>query len=152
MALRTTFIVGFPNETEDHFQELLEFVSAGHFLHVGVFSYSHEDNIRSAKLGDPVPNSLKRERRKQLMEAQQKVSSGRNKSWIGKQFKVLVDGLSEESDLLLQGRSEFQGPDVDGSEFILMMVTARPGTFQYMLKYTESLRLMIWLDELSDLV
>jgi len=128
LAWRTTFIVGFPTETEDHFQELLEFVSAGHFMHVGVFSYSHEDNIRSAKWGDPVPNSLKQERRKQLMEAQQKVSSGRNKSWIGKQLKVLVDGLSEESDLLLQGRSEFQGPDVDGLVYI-NDGTARPGTF-----------------------
>ena len=128
LAWRTTFIVGFPTETEDHFQELLEFVSAGHFMHVGVFSYSHEDNIRSAKLGDPVPNSLKQERRKQLMEAQQKVSSGRNKSWIGKQLKVLVDGLSEESDLLLQGRSEFQGPDVDGLIYI-NEGEARPGTF-----------------------
>lgn len=128
LAWRTTFIVGFPTETEDHFQELLEFVSEGHFLHVGVFSYSHEDNIRSAKLGDPVPNSLKQERRKQLMEAQQKISSGRNKSWIGKQLKVLVDGLSEESDLLLQGRSEFQGPDVDGLIYI-NEGEARPGTF-----------------------
>jgi ribosomal protein S12 methylthiotransferase len=62
------------------------------------------------------------------MEAQQKVSSGRNKSWIGKQLKVLVDGLSEESDLLLQGRSEFQGPDVDGLVYI-NDGTARPGTF-----------------------
>ena len=128
LAWRTTFIVGFPTETEDHFQELLEFVSAGHFMHVGVFSYSHEDNIRSGKWGDPVPNSLKQERRKQLMEAQQKVSSSRNKSWIGKQLKVLVDGLSEESDLLLQGRSEFQGPDVDGLVYI-NDGTARPGTF-----------------------
>mgnify|MGYP003322007485 FL=1 len=79
-------------------------------------------------MGDPVPNSLKRERRKQLMEAQQKVSSRRNKSWIGKQLKVLVDGLSEESDLLLQGRSEFQGPDVDGLIYI-NEGEARPGTF-----------------------
>ena len=79
-------------------------------------------------MGDPVPNSLERERRKQLMEAQQKVCSGRNKSCIGKQFKVLVDGLSEESDLLLQGRSEFQGPDVDGLIYI-NEGEARPGTF-----------------------
>jgi len=128
VACRTTFIVGFPTETEDHFQELLDFVSAGYFQHVGVFSYSHEDNIRSAKWGDPVPNSLKYERRKQLLEAQQKVSSSRNKSWIGKQLKVLVDGLSEESDLLLQGRSEFQGPDVDGLVYI-NEGEARPGTF-----------------------
>ena len=128
LAWRTTFIVGFPTETEEHFQELLEFVSAGHFQHIGVFAYSHEDNIRSAKWGDPVTNSLKHERRKQLMEAQQKVSSSRNKSLIGKKLKVLVDGFSEESDLLLQGRSEFQGPDVDGLVYI-NQGEARPGTF-----------------------
>ena len=127
-AWRTTFIVGFPTETEENFEEMLEFVSEGHFQHVGVFSYSHEDNIRSAKWGDPVPNALKNERRNRLMEAQQKVSSHRNKNYIGKKMKVLLDGISEESDLLLQGRSEFQGPDVDGLVYI-NEGTARPGTF-----------------------
>ena len=127
-AWRTTFIVGFPTETEENFEELLEFVSEGHFQHVGVFSYSHEDNIRSAKWGDPIPNVLKNERRKRLMEAQQKVSSLKNKNYIGREIKVLVDGISSESDLLLQGRSEFQGPDVDGLVYI-NEGTARPGTF-----------------------
>ena len=127
-AWRTTFIVGFPTETEENFEELLEFVSAGHFLHVGVFSYSHEDNIRSAKWGDPIPNTLKHERRKRLMEAQQKVSSLRNNNYISRKIKVLMDGISQESDLLLQGRSEFQGPDVDGLVYI-NEGTARPGTF-----------------------
>ena len=128
LAWRTTFIVGFPTETEERFQELLEFVSAGHFQHVGVFLYSHEDNIRSAKWGDPVPNALKHERRNQLMEAQQKVSIQKNESWIGEKMKVLVDGVSAESDLLLQGRSEYQGPEVDGLVYI-NEGTARPGTF-----------------------
>lgn len=127
-AWRTTFIVGFPTETEENFEELLDFVSAGHFQHVGVFSYSHEDNIRSAKWGDPIPNALKHERRKRLMEAQQKVSTLRNNNYIGRKIKVLVDGISEESDLLLQGRSEFQGPDVDGLVYI-NEGNARPGTF-----------------------
>ena len=128
LAWRTTFIVGFPTETEERFQELLEFVSAGHFQHVGVFLYSHEDNIRSAKWGDPVPNALKHERRNQLMEAQQKVSIQKNESWIGEKMKVLVDGVSAESDLPLQGRSEYQGPEVDGLVYI-NEGTARPGTF-----------------------
>ena len=128
-AWRTTFIVGFPTETEENFEELLEFVSTGHFQHVGVFSYSHEDNIRSAKWGDPIPNALKHERRNKLMEAQQQVSCQRNKDYIGKKMKVLVDGISEESELLLQGRSEFQGPEVDGLVYI-NEGTARPGTFQ----------------------
>ena len=128
LAWRTTFMVGFPTETEESFKELLEFVSEGHFQHVGVFSYSHEDNIRSAKLGDPVPNALKHERRNQLMEAQQKVIIQKNETWIGEKMKVLVDGFSTESDLLLQGRSEYQGPEVDGLVYI-NEGTACPGTF-----------------------
>ena len=117
-AWRTTFIVGFPNESEEAFKELLEFVSEGHFQHVGIFMYSHEDNIRSAKYGDPIPNQVKRERKNQLMEAQQKISFQKNKEFIGKKIKVLVDGVSNETDLLLQSRSEFQGPEVDGVVYI----------------------------------
>ena len=135
-AWRTTFIVGFPTETEENFEELLEFVSAGHFQHIGVFSYSHEDNIRSAKWGDPIPNALKHERRNKIMEAQQKVSAERNKTYIGKKLKVLVDGVSEESDLLLQGRNEFQGPEVDGL-VLINEGNARPGTF-HEVEITES--------------
>jgi len=127
-AWRTTFIVGFPNETEEAFQELLEFVEEGHFQHVGIFMYSHEDNIRSAKLGDPIPNIVKRERKNQLMEVQQKISFRKNKGYIGKKIKVLVDGVSKESDLLLQSRSEFQGPDVDGIVYI-NKGDANPGNF-----------------------
>jgi len=127
-AWRTTFIVGFPTETEESFQELLEFVSEGHFQHVGVFTYSHEDNIRSAKWGDPIPNSVKRERRNRLMEVQQKISHKRNKEYIGKKLKVLVNGTSKETEFLLESRSEFQGPDVDGLIYI-NEGKANPGTF-----------------------
>jgi len=125
---RTTFIVGFPTETEESFQELLEFVSEGHFHHVGVFTYSHEDNIRSAKWGDPIPNSIKRERRIRLMETQQKISHQRNKEYIGKKLKVLVNGFSKETEFLLDSRSEFQGPDVDGLVYI-NKGKGTPGTF-----------------------
>jgi len=133
---RTTFIVGFPTETEESFQELLEFVSEGHFQHVGVFTYSHEDNIRSAKWGDPIPNSLKRERRKKIMEAQQKISHQRNKTYIGKILKVLVNGFSNETDFLMDSRSEFQGPDVDGLIYI-NEGKVNPGTF-HNVKITEA--------------
>tara|TARA_B100000686_G_C16652213_1_gene896200 strand:+ start:126 stop:980 length:855 start_codon:yes stop_codon:yes gene_type:complete len=125
---RTTFIVGFPTETEKTFQELLDFISEGHFQHVGIFTYSHEENIRSSKWGDPIPNSVKRERRNLLMEAQQKVSFQRNKKYIGKKMKVLIDGISKETDLLLESRTEFQGPDVDGLVYI-NEGTANPGSF-----------------------
>ncbi|MDH5752498.1 MAG: 30S ribosomal protein S12 methylthiotransferase RimO [Deltaproteobacteria bacterium] len=128
LALRTTFIVGFPTETEEDFAELLEFVREGWFEHVGVFAYSHEDNIRSARLGDPVPARVKRQRRKALLEAQQEIASARNAARVGQVFRVLVEGPSAETDLLLQGRAEFQGPEVDGVVYI-NEGTAQSGQF-----------------------
>lgn len=118
IALRSTFIVGFPTETDESFEELYNFVAEGHFQHLGVFLYSHEDNIVSARWGDPVPAELKRERKERLMELQQSISLRKNEELIGKRLKVLVDGVSDESELLLQGRSEFQGPEVDGLVYI----------------------------------
>ncbi|MGK0288747.1 MAG: ribosomal protein S12 methylthiotransferase [bacterium] len=114
LSFRTTFIVGFPNETEKDFQELLSFVQKGYFEHIGVFSYSHEDNIASNVMGDLVPDEVKEERRAVLMEAQKQILEKKNQSRIGKTYQVLVEGLSSESDLLLQGRTQYQGIDVDG--------------------------------------
>ena len=128
VAWRTTFIVGFPTETEEHFEELLGFVEQARFHHVGVFPYSHEDNIRSSKWGDPVPNRVKHERRKQLMALQQRISQENLEQYVGQTIRVLVDGYSEETDLLLQGRAAFQGPEVDGLVYINDGI-ARPGTF-----------------------
>ena len=118
MAIRTTFITGFPTETETDFEQLRDFVQEGWFDHVGVFSYSHEDNIHAARYGDPVPNQVKRARRKALLAAQQAVSQRRNQARVGQQLEVLVEGVSTESDLLLQGRTMFQGPEVDGITLI----------------------------------
>ncbi len=117
-AWRTTLMVGFPTETQAHFEELANFVSAGYFQHLGVFCYSHEENIRSSKWGDAVPAEVKNERRSRLMEIQQRISLERNRSVIGETLKVLVDGPSEETELLLEGRTEFQGPEVDGVVYI----------------------------------
>ncbi|MDH4120139.1 MAG: 30S ribosomal protein S12 methylthiotransferase RimO [Deltaproteobacteria bacterium] len=128
-ALRTTFITGFPTETEADFERLLAFVKEGWFDHVGVFTYSHEDNIPSARLGDPVPPAVKERRRKELMAAQEQVSTARNQSRVGSTLKVLVEGVSEESELLLQGRAAFQGPEVDGV-VLINDGTAVPGTFR----------------------
>ncbi|MBI4083704.1 MAG: 30S ribosomal protein S12 methylthiotransferase RimO [Candidatus Lambdaproteobacteria bacterium] len=114
LALRTTFIVGFPTESEADFQRLLGFVEEGGFEHVGVFTYSHEDNIRSSRFGDPVPARIKRLRKKALLEAQQRVAARRNAARVGQLLEVLVEGVSAETELLLQGRARFQGPEVDG--------------------------------------
>ena len=118
LALRTTFITGFPSETGADFERLLAFVREGWFDHVGVFAYSHEDNIKSARFGDPIPNLEKRRRRKALLAAQQRVAAARNAERVGSILPVLVEGTSEETDLLLQGRAAFQGPEVDGVTYI----------------------------------
>ena len=118
VAWRSTFIVGFPTEREEDFDELVQFVKEGHFQHVGVFLYSDEDNIRSSKYGDPVPHALKEERRERLMELQQEVSLKHNRAQIGTVQKVLVEGYSTDTDLLLEGRSQYQGPEVDGTVYI----------------------------------
>jgi ribosomal protein S12 methylthiotransferase len=114
LALRTTFITGFPTETEDDFKRLKAFVAEGWFDHVGVFAYSHEDNIKSGKFGDPIPARVKRLRRKALLGVQQRVAAQRNAARIGQVLPVLVEGPSAETELLLQGRAAFQGPEVDG--------------------------------------
>ena len=108
--------------------ELCDFVAEGHFQHLGVFTYSDEDNIRSAKWGDPIPNKEKRRRKNHFMEIQQSASLMKNQNYVGKRLKVLVDGIAEETDLLLQGRSEYQGPEVDGLVYI-NEGEGRPGTF-----------------------
>ena len=114
VVLRTTFIVGFPTETAKDFAELLRFIKKEYFYHMGVFTYSHEDNIKSAKFGDVIVEGLKIERRNLLMETQQGISLKKNKSMIGQIQKVLVEGIYEETDLLLKGRNKYQGAEVDG--------------------------------------
>lgn len=118
VAWRTTFIVGFPTETEKDYEELVEFVSEGHFQHLGIFLYSDEDNIRSSRYGDPVPHAVKEERKNRLMEIQQKISMEHNQKMVGSVQQVLVGGFSPETDLLLEGRNQFQGPEVDGVVYI----------------------------------
>jgi ribosomal protein S12 methylthiotransferase len=118
ISLRTTFIVGFPGETEEDFNDLEAFVSEGHFSNVGVFTFSPEEEVPASKLSDQIDEKVKQERRERLMLAQQKVLEKRGETLIGKQCKVLVDGFHEETDLLLVGRTENQAPEVDGTIII----------------------------------
>ncbi|HZN03977.1 MAG TPA: 30S ribosomal protein S12 methylthiotransferase RimO [Candidatus Polarisedimenticolia bacterium] len=115
VALRTTFIVGFPGETEAQFQTLLEFVRAARFDRVGAFTYSEEKGTHAAALPDDVPPGVKEERRARLMEAQAGVAEERHRRLVGRTIEVLVEGPHEESDLLLSGRSEGQAPEIDGT-------------------------------------
>jgi len=114
IALRTTFIVGFPGETEEQFETLCRFVRDAGFDHAGVFTYSEEKGTPAAALPDDVPEAVKEERRSRLMAIQEVVAARRNRDLVGRTLEVLVDGAHEESDLLLVGRTESQAPEIDG--------------------------------------
>ncbi len=118
VALRTTLIVGFPGETDEDFAELEAFVADTAFDHVGVFTYSHEEGTRAFDLPDDVPASVKRKRRNALMARQKAIVTRAQKSRIGSEVKVLVDGPSPEHDLVLQGRLEGQAPEIDPVVFL----------------------------------
>lgn len=120
LTLRTTFIVGFPGETREQFDKLLKFVAEGHFERVGVFRYSREEGTVAAQLPEQVPAQTKTSRYKRLMKAQARVSFQKNRALIDQIEEVLVEGYSDETDLLLKGRSRRQAPDIDG----LCLITA----------------------------
>ena len=128
LVLRTTFIVGHPGETDEAFAALRDFIAETRFDHVGVFTYSHEQGTVSALLPHRVPASVANERQQELMLLQQEISRERNRAMVGQELEVLVEGLSDESDLLLQGRWYGQAPGIDGSVY-LTDGTARPGDF-----------------------
>jgi ribosomal protein S12 methylthiotransferase len=113
VTLRTTFIVGFPGETEAEFEELEAFVEDTGFDHIGVFTYSHEEGTRAHAMADDVPAATKRRRRERIMSRQQRIVAARQAALVGTDVRVLVDGPSAEHELVLQGRLEGQAPDID---------------------------------------
>lgn len=110
IAIRTTFLVGFPGETEEEFGDLCEFVEDMQFERVGVFKYSHEENTIAFDVADDVPAEIKNERANHLMEIQQQVALEKNETLVGKRFKVLFD--RKEGEFFI-GRTEFDSPEVD---------------------------------------
>ena len=118
VAVRTTFIVGFPGEREEDFQELLDFVKAVEFDRVGVFTYSDEENSPAFELDEKVDTAIARKRERLLMTEQSRISRRRNRRLVGSRVRVLLEGTSRESDLLLEGRMESQAPEIDGSVLI----------------------------------
>jgi ribosomal protein S12 methylthiotransferase len=112
-ALRTTFIVGFPGETEADFAELQDFVRTMAFDHVGVFTYSHEEGTSAHALADDVPARTKRQRQTALMKLQRTIVAARQKARVGTSVRLVVDGPSSEHDLVLRARLEGQAPDID---------------------------------------
>jgi ribosomal protein S12 methylthiotransferase len=151
VAIRTTFIVGFPGETEEQFENLLRFVEQAQFDRVGAFEYSTEDGTPSADLPGRVPSRVKRARKDRLMRLQQEISLARNRSWIGREMEVLVEQCgstgareygSEGEDnpsatpthphthtpTQVFGRSFRDAPEVDGQVFVTG-TDAKPGDF-----------------------
>ncbi len=114
IAIRTTFIVGYPGETEEDFEELIEFVRNCEFDNVGVFTYSDEEGTPAFELGEKVGPKIAKERRSKLMKEQARISRKKNEEKIGKTFNVMFEGTSRESDLLWQGRLEGQAQEIDG--------------------------------------
>ncbi len=115
MVLRTTFIVGYPGETDKEFQELCDFVEEIKFEKMGTFTYSQEENTGSYNLGDPVPDEIKKARQSRLMEIQREISAEKNRELIGSKLKILVESL--EGDFYV-GRSYRDAPEVDGEVLI----------------------------------
>jgi ribosomal protein S12 methylthiotransferase len=118
LVFRTAFILGHPGETDAEFEELLEFVEWAQFDHVGVFHYSDEPDSHSVTLDDKVSRRVAKQRARKLMSVQRKISRSKNRARVGQHLEVLVEGPSEESELVMVGRHAGQAPEIDGSVFL----------------------------------
>jgi len=118
VTLRSSFIVGFPGETEKEFEELCDFVREAQFDWMGAFSYSDQEGARAYDLEKKLPLKEIERRRKRLMQIQKSISKKRKKAWIGKEFDLLLEGTSEETDLLLEGRAPMHAPEIDGKVLV----------------------------------
>jgi ribosomal protein S12 methylthiotransferase len=128
VALRTSFIVGFPGESSEDFDTLLGFVREAEFDHVGVFSYSDEEGTPAFGREPRVPERVKGSRRRRLMATQQKIAQRKNRARVGQHVEVLVEGPHPETDLLLSGRHAGQAPEIDGA-FLIVDGSAPAGSF-----------------------
>jgi len=118
VTLRTSFIVGFPGETEKEFEELCDFVREAQFDWMGAFAYSDQDGAGAFGLDKKIsPREIER-RRKHLMGIQRQISKKKKKALVGREFDLLLEGTSDESDLLLEGRTAMHAPEIDGKVFV----------------------------------
>ncbi|MGB9663894.1 MAG: 30S ribosomal protein S12 methylthiotransferase RimO [Ignavibacteria bacterium] len=127
VAIRTTLIVGYPEEGEEEFQELVDFVKEVKFERLGVFTYSQEENTKAFELGDPVPQKVKEDRRKELLRIQQEISHQKNLEKIGRRIKVLIDEKIDKNAYL--GRTQWDAPEVDNNVFVNTTKIIEPGNF-----------------------
>ena len=132
LTLRTSFIVGFPGETESEFEELCQFVREAEFDWMGAFGYSDQEGAGAFAAGQKLPAREIEQRRRHLMGIQRRISKKKKKALVGKEFDLLLEGSSEESDLLLEGRTPMQAPEIDGKVFVNDApdgLQPRPGEF-----------------------
>jgi ribosomal protein S12 methylthiotransferase len=125
IALRTSFIVGFPGETEAAFTNLVDFVREQRFDRLGVFTYSREENTAACDLAEQVPERVKRRRRAELMEAQAEISLAKNRDLVGREIEVMVEGAAPGRATRLRARTSAQAPEIDG--MVLLSGEAEPG-------------------------
>ncbi|HLY43843.1 MAG TPA: 30S ribosomal protein S12 methylthiotransferase RimO [Terracidiphilus sp.] len=118
IALRTSFIVGFPGESARDFEILEQFIEEARFDWLGVFSYSHEEGSSAYSLTGQIPKRTIESRKRRLMEAQKSISRGAKQQWIGRELVVLAEGESEETPLLWEGRTQLHAPEIDGKVYI----------------------------------
>ena len=118
IALRTSFIVGFPGESLRDFELLEEFIGEARFDWLGVFSYSDEEGSAAFPLGSKVPKRSIESRKRRLMKLQQAISKRAKQQWVGRELVVLAEGESEETPLLWEGRTQFHAPEIDGKVYI----------------------------------
>jgi ribosomal protein S12 methylthiotransferase len=118
LILRTTFIVGFPGETERKYKRLYDFIKEIEFDRVGVFTYSPEEGTSAFPLGDPIPEHVKMSRRDRLLRLQARISLKKNSKWVGQVHDVLVEGLCPDTGVLLEGRTSGHAPEIDGKVYI----------------------------------
>ncbi len=116
-ALRSTFIVGFPGETDEQFEHLLNFIREHEFDRLGVFTYSRQTEVPSGNMEDQIPERVKKERRRKIMEAQHEISSKRNLRLVGQTVDVLVEGF-DEAKKLFYGRTQWDAPQIDNQVYI----------------------------------
>jgi ribosomal protein S12 methylthiotransferase len=127
-ALRTTFLVGFPGETAADVEQLLDFLSIARFDHLGVFPYANEEGCAAEQMADHVAEAEKQLRLDAVLTAQADISANAQQRFVGTVERVLVEGISRESELLLEGRTRYQAPEIDGCVLINEGETS-PGEF-----------------------
>ena len=146
IGLRTTLIVGYPNERDQDFQELCDFVEEMKFHRLGVFTYSHEEGTTAFDLGDPIPHEVKEERRAHVMELQQRISEERNASLIGSKVRVLLDRNEGE---FVVGRTEWDAPEIDQEVLVGAVPGLAVGSF-VIVKVTDTTEYDLYADRVEE--